>query len=230
MSCSWVGKEGGRLWGVGLGGAWRARLLPTEGKSIRPSTFASVFCAPSSSCLSSQSSFWFILWWSSSLCVCMLNRCFRRYSQAFSTPLHAYVEEGWAGVFQLVYCWWLFPAWRIRLPVGDGSVSLFFTGGWLMCMCFVCVCTHTHTHCMWGPWMWARVSGRDTWGARKKSICTVVIVYIYTVRCTKYTCIYICWATGRNLDYLPFCFLLTCFFFNKKERKKMWAKPPISQI
>jgi len=41
------------------------------------------FCAPSSSYLSFQLSFWFILWWSSSLCVCMLNRCFRRYSQVF---------------------------------------------------------------------------------------------------------------------------------------------------
>ena len=83
MSCSWVGKEGGRLWVGGLGGARRARLLPTEGTSAGPSTLASVFCAPSSSCLSSQSSFWFILWWSSSLCVCMLKRCFRRYSQVF---------------------------------------------------------------------------------------------------------------------------------------------------
>jgi len=36
------------------------------------------------------------LWRSSSLCVCMLNRCFRRYSQVFSTLrwwLHAFVEE-----------------------------------------------------------------------------------------------------------------------------------------
>jgi len=106
MTCSWVRKEGGRLWGGGLGGARRARLLPTEGRSAGPSTFASVFCAPSSSCLSFQSLFWFILWWSSSLCVCMLNLCVRRYSHVFETPLHAYVEEGWAGFFQLVY---LFP-------------------------------------------------------------------------------------------------------------------------
>jgi len=54
MSCSWVGKEGGRLWGEG---ARRACLLPTEGRSAGPSTFASVFCAPLSSCLPSQSSF-----------------------------------------------------------------------------------------------------------------------------------------------------------------------------
>ena len=33
------------------------------------------------------------LWWSSSFCVCMLNRCFLRYSQVFQTLLHAYVEE-----------------------------------------------------------------------------------------------------------------------------------------
>ena len=47
--------------------------------------------------------------------------------------------------------------------------------------------------CVW-------VSGQDTWRGRRKSRCTVVIVYIYTVRCTKYTCIYICCATGRSLD------------------------------
>ena len=56
MSSSRVGKKGGRLWGGGLGGARRACLLPTEGRSAGPSTFASVFCAPSS-CLSFQSSF-----------------------------------------------------------------------------------------------------------------------------------------------------------------------------
>ena len=85
IDCSWVGKEGGRLWGGGFGEARRACLLPTEGRSAGSSTFASIFCAPSSrsSCLSSQSSFWFILWWSSSLCVCMLTRSFWRYSQVF---------------------------------------------------------------------------------------------------------------------------------------------------
>ena len=46
--------------------------------------------------------------------------------------------------------------------------------------------------------MWARVSGRDTWRARKNSRCTVVVVYIYSVRCTKYTCIYLCWAADMN--------------------------------
>ena len=56
ISCCWVGKEGGRLWGGGLGRAQRAYLLLTERRSAGPSTFASVFCAPSSSYLSSQSS------------------------------------------------------------------------------------------------------------------------------------------------------------------------------
>jgi len=56
MSCSWVGKEGGRLWCGGLGGARRARLLPTEGRSAGPSTFAPFFCVLPLSCLSSQSS------------------------------------------------------------------------------------------------------------------------------------------------------------------------------
>ena len=86
--------------------------------------------------------FWFILWWSSSLCVCMLNRCFRRYSQVFKTPLHAYVEEGWVRFFQLVYGWRLFG-----IRVADGSVSPFFTGGWCSCVVCVCVRTHAHTAC-----------------------------------------------------------------------------------
>jgi len=100
----------------------------------------------------------------------------------------------------------------------------------LMCMCCMRVCMHTHTYCMWGIRMWAQVSGRDTWRARKKSRCTVVIVHIYTVRCTKYTCMYTCWATGRSLDPLPFGFLLTRFSFHEKDKKKMWANPPIFQI
>ena len=52
----------------------------------------------------------------------------------------------------------------------------------------------------WRIYLELDVPARDTWRARKTSRCTVVIVYIYTVRCTKYTCIYICWATGRSLD------------------------------
>jgi len=52
MSCSCVGKQGGRLWGRGLGAVQRARLLQTEGSGAGPFTFPSVFCAPSSSCLS----------------------------------------------------------------------------------------------------------------------------------------------------------------------------------
>jgi len=137
------GWEGGREVVVWRNrGNRRARLLPMEGRSAGPSTFASVFCAPLSSCLLFQSSFWLILWWSSSFCVCMLNRCFRRYSQVFQTPLHAYVEEGWARFFQLVYGWRLFPKWGIRL--GDGCVSPFFTAVW--CVCVVCVCVRTHTH------------------------------------------------------------------------------------
>ena len=59
--------------------AFRYLLHDILGPYSMPTMLASVFCAPSSSCLSFQSSFLFILWWSS----CMLNRCFRRYSQVF---------------------------------------------------------------------------------------------------------------------------------------------------
>jgi len=138
-----LGWEGGKeVVGWRIREARRARLLLTERRSAGSSAIASVFCASLSSCLSSQSSFWFILWWSSSCCVCMLNWCFWCDSHVFETPLHAYVEKGWAGVFQLVYGWCLFSAWGIRL--GMGSVSLFFTGGG--CVCVVCVWVRTRTH------------------------------------------------------------------------------------
>jgi len=103
------------------------------------------------------------------------------------------VSEGFPAVLQLAV------VSNVRDSVGRGKCLHFFYRG-LMCMCCVCVRTHPHTHCTWGIRMWARVLGRDIWRARKKSRCTVAIVYIYTVRCTKYTCIYICWATGRSLD------------------------------
>jgi len=65
----------------------------------------------------------------------------------------------------------------------------------------LCVCVRTHTHTTCGVLRCEPgVSGRDTWRARKKFRYTIVIVYIYTVRFTKYTFIYICWATGRSLD------------------------------
>ena len=95
---------------------------------------------------------------------------------------------------------WLAFVSSVRDSFGHGKCLPIFNRG--LCMCCVCVCTHTHTHCMWGTQMWARVSGRDTWRARKKYRCTVVIVYIHTVWFTKYTCTYICWPTGRSLNQL----------------------------
>ena len=70
---------------------------------------------------------------------------------------------------------------------------------------------------MWGTRMWAQVSGRDTWSARKKSRCTVAIAYKYALHCTKYTSKCICWATGRGLS--TFCFLFTWIFFRTNEKE-----------
>jgi len=64
-----------------------------------------------------------------------------------------------AEVFQLVYCWRLFPA--MVKALGDESVLPFFYRG-LMYMCCVRVRTYIHKHCMWplgysdvspGAWM-----------------------------------------------------------------------------
>jgi len=197
MSCSRVGKEGGRLWGGELRGSWRARLLPTEGRSAGPSTFASVFWAPWSSCLLFQSSFWFILWWSSSLLRMYAHQVFLALFTGVLNTIACVCRRGVSGIFpaglRLAF------VSSVRDSFGQWKcLPIFYRG--LMCMCCVCVCMHTHTHCMWGTRTWARVSARDTWRAWKKSRCTVVIAYIFTVRCTKYTCIYICCATGRSLD------------------------------
>ena len=56
---------------------------------------------------------------------------------------------------------------------------------------YVCVYAHTHT---------LHVGYSDVSPGVGTRHLESVIVYIYTVRCTKYTCIYICWATGRSLD------------------------------
>ena len=177
MSCFWVGKEGGRLWGGRLGGAWCAHLLPTEGRSVGSSTFVSFFCAPLSLCLSSQSSFWLMLWWSSSLGICMLNRYFIIIHRCFNAIV-CVCRKGLSGGFpaglRLVF------VTSARDSFGHGKwLPIFYRG--LMCMCCVSVCTQTHT-LMWGKWMWTLVLGQDTWRVWKKSRCTVVIVYIYTMR------------------------------------------------
>ena len=124
----------------------------------------------------------------------------------------AYVKHSLSSCVSLARARTLNFSWCRHTSNGTGSGAAVFVGRWkclpifyrgLMCMCCVCVCTHTHTHCMWGTRMWARVSGRDTWRARKKCRCTVVIVYIYTVRCAKYTCIYI--YAGRQVEVWTNC-------------------------
>jgi len=56
--------------------------------------------------------------------------------------LHAYVEEEWAGFFQLVYGWRLFPVCGIRWAM---EVSLHFLQGVDVYVLCVCVYAHTHT-------------------------------------------------------------------------------------
>ena len=42
-------------------------------------------------------------------------------------------------------------------------------------------------------------------------------IHIYRAVYEGHMHTYICWATGRSLHYLPFCFLLTYFSFHRKE-------------
>ena len=135
-----VGKQGGRLRGGGLG-----PLAANRGDKCRASYVCISFLRAVVVVLVVSViiliHFVVVIF---SLCM-MLNRCFWCFSQVYSTRLHAYVEEGWAGFSQLVYGWRGFQVWGIRL--GMGSISLFFTGSWCVCVVCVCVRTRTHTAC-----------------------------------------------------------------------------------
>jgi len=52
--------------------------------------------------------------------------------------------------------------------------------------------------------------------------------HIYRAVYEVHMYIYICWATGRSLDYLPFCFLFIIFFPSQKRKQEDVSKPPIS--
>jgi len=67
----------------------------------------------------------------------------------------------------------------------------------------LCVCVYAHTHTLHVGYsdVSPGVGTRHLESTEEiQMYCSDSIVYIYTVRCTKYTCIYICWATGRSLD------------------------------
>ena len=64
----------------------------------------------------------------------------------------------------------------------------------------VCVYAHTHTLHVWYSDVSTGVGTKHLEIPEEIQMYCSVIVYIYTMRCTKYTCIYICWATGRSLD------------------------------
>jgi len=75
-----------------------------------------------------------------------------------------------------------------------------------VCAMCVCVCEHTHTHTLhvgysdMSPSVGMSVQ-RDASRARKKSWCSISIIYIYTLQCTEYKCTYICCAEGSSLEY-----------------------------
>jgi len=66
----------------------------------------------------------------------------------------------------------------------------------------VCVYTHTHTHTLHVGYsdVSPGVGTRHLESPEEIQIYCSDSIHIYPVRCTKYTCIYICWATGRSLD------------------------------
>ena len=83
MSCSRVGKEGGRLCGGGFRGSSTCPLAADGGEKCRTIYICIGFLRAVVVVLVVSVIISIHLWWSSSLCVCMLNRCFRRYSQVF---------------------------------------------------------------------------------------------------------------------------------------------------
>ena len=116
---------------------------------------------------------------------------------------------------------------KFLTPSGRGKcLPMFYRG--LMCMCCVCVCAHTRIYCMWVIRMCARVSGRDTWRVRKKSRCTEAIVYIYTVQCTKYTCIYNLVGCRYKTGLTAFVFSFNIFFLSQKRREEDVNKTTIT--
>ena len=112
-----------------LGGARRARLLPTEGRSAGSSTFASVFCAPSSSCLSFVVSVIILIHF-----VVVIFSLHMYAQQVFSAlftgvlnTIACVCRRGVSGVFPAGL--WLAFVSSVRDSLDDGSVSPFFTGG-----------------------------------------------------------------------------------------------------
>ena len=191
MTCSWVVKEGGRLWGGGLRGARCACLLPTEGESAGPSTFASVFCA-------------FVVSVIILIHFVVVIFSLRMYAQQVFSPL-------FTGVLNTTACICrggasgVFPAGlrlafvsSVRDSFGHGKcLPIFYRG--LMCMCCVCVYAHARTLHVGYSDVSPGVRTRHLESPEEIQM-YLVIVYIYTVQCTKYTCICICWATCRSLD------------------------------
>ena len=120
-------------------------------------------------------------------------------------------------------------AWRGGLFLTEGktgvlSVSSLF---WKRVGVYVGVCgcirTHTDTLHRWGtrcePRSWDETPGELEESRLTKAQYTC---RLRPYRCTKYTCVCICWDVGfDDLSKLPF-FLLTCLFF--WEKMKMWRQ------
>jgi len=89
----------------------------------------------------------------------------------------------------------LFRRWRcLKIFVGT-----------LMCMCCVHVCTHTHTHTacrVTSARMWAEVSGRNTWRARRRKIlrCTAALLYMQAVFVYEVHIHIYRWYAGLHID------------------------------
>jgi len=61
---------------------------------------------------------------------------------------------------------------------------------------YVCVYAHTHTHCTDGVFGYESRSRDETPGEPKQSRSTKAQYTCRPYRCTKYICLYICWAAG----------------------------------
>ena len=99
---------------------------------------------------------------------------------------------------------------------GVVCIRVCLTGGWSVSL-RACVYMHTHTNCTRGTQMWAEGSARDTWRARRIQMDQISgYIFLYPHMCAKYTCVYVCWAAGSDLENL---FLSTYFSFRKEKQK-----------
>jgi len=115
----------------------------------------------------------------------------------------------------VAWCGGLFlTAWK----VGVLSVSALFSK-WVGVYVgvYVCIRTHTHTHCTGGVLCCELRSRDETPGEPEESRSTKAQYTCRSFGCTKYICLYICWAAGFDSWLTAFFSFNMSFLLRKLE-------------